>query len=237
MITVGDVQIEIESVCLIITTGLAVLGALAGVYKYFQVKDRDLKIKILNNVYAPLYMLISRQEIYRKILAESLEVRKYPILEYVNTKQKTVFSEKGIVNEVTQSKAISRESFVEALNKVDIGLASHRLITLLSMYKGAIELEESLDSEDEKQKDIYWRATVAKCDIERDLLKEIIDGYFHIYNHLKLYKTSYEDSWNINNSGFMVINYNLSSDRIKNIEQQVRKDDKERKENSTPPTN
>lgn len=206
MITTQGFKINLSVNVLLL---LIVISIIICIYKYIQIKNRDFRINILNNVYAPLYMLVVRQEIYRKILEENLDIEEYPVLEYMNTKQEAVFVKKGVINEMTHSKPISRESFMEALNKVDISLASHRLITLLSMYKGAIELEESLDTDNEDEKDIYLRAMIIKNDIEKDLLKEIIDGYRQIYSKLKIYKASYEDKWYINSKGYIVTEYNL----------------------------
>ncbi len=210
----GERMITIEGFRINLIVAILLVSILVCIYKYLKIKDKELRINILNNVYAPLYMLIARQEIYRKILDQNSDVEEYPIFEYINSKQESMFSQKEVINDVTQSKPISRKSFIEELNKVDVGLASHRLVTLLSMYKGAVELEESLDSESENEKKFYLRATVARCDIEKDLLKEIVDGYVHIYNKLKLYDPSYKDKWHINTKNCMVIDYNLQEDRM-----------------------
>lgn len=83
-------------------------GAGAGIYKYYQSKNREINEKILSTVYAPLYNYFVKQELYCKLKGLQRDVKQTPILEISSTRVKTKFgngkvesTRENLVQEIT----------------------------------------------------------------------------------------------------------------------------------------
>ncbi|GEN58041.1 hypothetical protein GCM10012290_26010 [Halolactibacillus alkaliphilus] len=171
----------------IIQTVILLGGALAGLYKYYSVKNKEINEQMLKDVYAPLYQYFIKQELYCYINKIDRDYKESPILELTNTKrnEKTYFGEKT-KTEVTVLEEtllnLNRNEFLSILDSVNIGLASKELLTLLNMYKVLIYHELKAD----KTSDRFLDATIMKVDIENAIRKEVIIGYLHYHKKLKL---------------------------------------------------
>ncbi|WP_410496598.1 hypothetical protein QTL86_04190 [Cellulosilyticum sp. ST5] len=208
------ISTKVEWVTLVIGTTLALITAVAGVYKYYKSKNEEARTEVLKQVYAPLYMILVRQELYRKLYIESVSPDEAPILELTNRHQQlknNQFTE-------TAEKILDREDFINTIDKINIGLASSKLVTLIAMYKDAIKLEEEFS---EKKNEIFWKATTIKCDIEKDLIKEIVYRYNYIYKKLGLHRKDRLCKWRVNKEGYFYIDYDLAPERIEQIKRLV----------------
>lgn len=155
------------------------IGVILSIQKYLYEKNRDVFIKRLNEVYAPLYGLISKQEIMRRLYFPQVTLEEAPIITTVNRKstQKIEFKENSDVK-VTGSSSesvgiLDRKQFINALNEANKGLARPNLLKLINEYEVLVYLEETLDSEDDK----WMNATSEKVKVELMLIKEIVYGY------------------------------------------------------------
>ncbi|WP_430508298.1 hypothetical protein [Rossellomorea marisflavi] len=143
--------------------------------KYVYEKNRDLYIRRLNEVYAPLFGMVVKQEEVRSSFMKNVSFNEAPILS-MNTEKETI-SKKGYSRTNTPG-IIHRDKFLEHFRKIDLGLTSPELIELINRFEVLnsmlIEKEYALDGKDELTKHLV--------DIERKLIKNIVDDY---YLHVK----------------------------------------------------
>ena len=101
-------------------------GAGAGIYKYYQSKNREINEKILSTVYAPLYNYFVKQELYCNLKGLQRDVKQTPILEISSTRVKTKLGNGKV--ESTREKFsvlnLDRKEFINVLHSVNIGLLS-----------------------------------------------------------------------------------------------------------------
>jgi hypothetical protein len=164
---------------------IVVLGAFAGIYKYYQSKNREISEKMLNDVYAPLYNYFVKQELFCELHGFERNVEETPILELKSKKQTTKINfQKGKTEYNTEESIVlglTRDNFIKILNSVNIGLASKELYTLLSMYEVACHIENG-----KTFSDAYFKAGILKIQLENALRKEIIEGYNFYHKKLGL---------------------------------------------------
>jgi hypothetical protein len=178
--------------------GVASLGVIAAFItaiftgkKYFYEQNRDIYIRRLNEVYAPLYGLIMKQEKFRELYTPDLDIDTVPIL--TSTKQTikqninlltgsiTMTAEK----EQTTSGLLDRKAFLKVLNETNKGLTSPKLLRLIYEYDLIIYMEENTIEGSHH----FEKATNEKVKIERELVREIVYGYEETINKLKLDNT------------------------------------------------
>lgn len=179
------------------------MGAVAGLYKYYSTKNKEINEKMLSEVYAPLYQYFVKQELYCFINGFKRNINEAPIIEITSKKTKQTFplggENSGKVKSETTTQTVlglNRKEFLKVLESINIGLASKELYTLLNMYKVLIHFEGMSD----KTSEAFLNATIMKVDVENALRAEIIKGYEHYHKRLKLDK--------ITPSGFYSINGN-----------------------------
>lgn len=154
----------------------ALFTAGIGVKKYFYEKNRDVFIKRLNEVYAPLYGLLIKQETFRRIYLPNSSIISEPILTLTSTNTQHSYNfELGrffLTKEESRPGVLDRKEFIKALNSTNKGLARPNLLNLIYQYEMLIYLEE-LNTNDEK----WDKATSEKVRIELLLIREIVWGY------------------------------------------------------------
>ena len=179
----------------IIQTIILVGGAIAGIYKYYSTKNKEINEKILREVYAPLFQYLIKQELFCFVNGFERDIEESPILELV--RERTTYKGLGItekdygyeVNNTSETILnLDREEFLKVLDNVNIGLASKELFTLLSMYQVLIYVEDKYN----EATDGYLNSTIMKVDVENALRSEIIKGYnyYHKKLGLKILETS-----------------------------------------------
>ncbi|GAA6493465.1 hypothetical protein K280104A7_30290 [Candidatus Bariatricus faecipullorum] len=158
-------------------------GAGAGIYKYYQSKNREINEKILSTVYAPLYNYFVKQELYCNLKGLQRDVKQTPILEISSTRVKTKLGNGKV--ESTREKFsvlnLDRKEFINVLHSVNIGLANKNLYTLLSMYEVVCHEEENFGGQES-----FFKAGILKVQIENEIRKEIITGYDYYQKKLGL---------------------------------------------------
>lgn len=152
----------------IIQVLVVVGGAIAAIYKYYSVKNREINEKMLNEVYAPLYQYFVKQQLYCYIHELTPDYNEGPILEITLKKSTTTFGEAKSQISYQTVLDLNRSEFLKVLNSVNIGLASKELFTLLNMYKVVVYIEEN---HGDKTNNGYLNATIMKIDIEKALRK------------------------------------------------------------------
>jgi hypothetical protein len=174
------------------TTGIIAFGAFGfGIWKYIQDRNRTTFERRLNEVYAPLYRYIAKQEMFRELYLRDKSVREYPILTSKTIHTKTTISLSGdglssSSNVEEEMGFLDRNNFIKILTDSNMGLARPKLLVLLSQYELLIHLEENTRRESEE-----WRkATNKKVEVEYMLIIEILDGYRDSARKLRLNKRS-----------------------------------------------
>lgn len=186
------------------------ITSLIGASKYFFEKNRDVHLRRLNEVYAPLYTYLVKQESLRKIIMPSSKRKETPIITLVNVKRtqklNIIAGEPISVTNSETEETLSiadRKNFIKLLNETNMGLARPDLLLLLSQYEMLIHLEEFLPhsggidfkaKKEDKQyneDDTKWiQATEEKVEVENKIFDEIIQGYLETLIKLQIDKKS-----------------------------------------------
>lgn len=179
--------------CPIISTVAIVIGGLFALYKYRATQNYDINLKILNEVYLPLYSYLVKQETFRFIACPESSWKETPILEIKSIKTKQTWTKDGISAQSDTSAVCgcTRESLLEVCETANLGLASTELATLLNAYKVLVHISVGNINSKEKAK-----AVIMQEKIEIALRKEILRGYRHYHKKLKLHN-SFSDIYSI----------------------------------------
>lgn len=187
----------IQYILPIIQLSIIVGGAIAGLYKYFKSKNREIYQQLLSEVYSPLYQYFVKQELLRNIMNLKDDYHEKPVLEYTVTATTNV---DPISGESTITKktllGLNRRELIKVLDSINIGLASKELYTLLSMYKVLVCLEETNANDTDKIKKIV---EVRKL-VETKLRKEIMLGYEKYHKKLRIKSGMKNDFFKLNDS-------------------------------------
>lgn len=191
-------------------------GAIAGLYKYYKTKNREIYEKLLSEVYAPLYQYLVKQELYRKIVDNTLDYKSSPILEL--TSKETVFNDTSVKITTSPVLGLNRDELLKVLDSINIGLASKELYTLLSMYKVLIHIENST----KKTRDDVLTASIMKVDIENKLRKEIVSGYKKYHNKLGVKAGGDMDFFTLSEDQ-IIFNISVSDEEKQQLKEKIEK--------------
>lgn len=152
--------------CIPILSAVILVGStLAAVIKYYSEKNRDFNEKILNEVYAPLYQYIIKQEYIRHLRPEEMPLNDYPIISLTNEKT-TIKNMLTIKQEtiVETTDIMKNTDLLKVSKSVNFGLAPQELLVLLNAYEMANLVQADVPDDE-------FNA------IEQKLRKAIITGY------------------------------------------------------------
>ena len=194
---------------------IILLGAGAGLLKYYRTKNKEINEKILNEVYSPLYQYLVKQELYRKIHKIESNYKDTPILEITSTKTTIRGSETIQTSEPICG--LNRKEIIKIRNSVNIGLASQEILTLLNMYEVVDLMEDKYDKETNE----YLEATILKVEIENSLRKEVIYGYDKYHRSLGLKKVSKSGLWKLTKDN-IVYTYTIDDNDKKLLRDDIR---------------
>lgn len=165
----NTMEVLVEYIFPTVSTLIVVASAVAAVYKYYHEKNRTYYERILNEVYAPLYQYIIRQEFFRKDHESDLPMERYPIISLTNTKTKNKISfEDGTIKSETETEKkelINSKELLEVKETLNFGLVPQDLMVLLNAYEMLYKLKRSSE---EKESIAILSA----------LRKNIIEGYY-----------------------------------------------------------
>ena len=175
--------------CPIITTVAVVIGGGFALYKYRAAKNYEINLKILNEVYVPLYSYLVKQETFRYIALPDTPWEEYPIFEIKRTRKHQTWNGTGFT--ATQNTAsvcgCTRDEILSLCESANLGLASTELVNLLNTYKILCNISDGNINSSEKAKSVILQRKV-----ELALRKEILKGYLHYHKKLKLHNSSSE---------------------------------------------
>ncbi len=163
------------------------ITAIFGVHKYFYEKNRLWYERRLNEVYAPLYGQLVKQETFRQLFLPKVTIQEAPILSSENRRidQTVKYKETSIEiskKETTSIGILDRTGFFKVLNDTNKGIARPKLLILIYQYELLVHLEETAD----KQSNEWKMATEQKIQVEYALFNEIQEGYKETVEKLKL---------------------------------------------------
>ncbi len=162
-------------------TSIGVLVALVTAFfaakKYYYEKNRDVFIRRLNEVYAPLFGMVVMQEEVRSSFMNDYPFTIAPILSLNTVKEK--ISKEGYTRENIPG-IIHRNKFVEHLKNVEIGLATPKLLELINRFELLNTMVIEKEYTVENKKDLEERLV----SIEMDLILEIVNGYYNTIEKL-----------------------------------------------------
>lgn len=174
------------------------VAAIVAFFKYKNEKDKELYLKRLNEVYAPLYGFLVRQETIRKLCAPATNIKDFPIFKIVNTKSKVKFNvdedykireENEKVSE-KKEQILNNDDLITILDNVNQSLVNPKLLFLLNQYKILLYLEDNIEEKSEQ----WEKVTKQRVDIEYELFIQINKGYEHIIKKLGIdNKNEFED--------------------------------------------
>jgi hypothetical protein len=156
------------------------IGALVAVRKYYYEKNRDIYIRRLNEVYAPLFGMVVKQEEFRQSFMNDYPFTKAPLIS-LNTVKK--ISKQGYSREEVPG-IIHRDKFNDCFNNIEKGLARPQLLELINKYQILdhilIEKKYNVERKDELEEKLV--------DIEAQLILEIVNGYYETIDKLEIDK-------------------------------------------------
>jgi hypothetical protein len=158
------------------------LGAIFVVKKYYYEKNRDIYVRRLNEVYAPLFGMVIKQEEVRKSFMNNYSFTAAPLLSLNTIKEK--FSKEGYSRENTPG-IIHRDKFIKHFSEIEIGLTSPRLLELMNRF----EVLNSMIIDKEYNADNKSQLEERLVDIEIELIVEIVNGYYDTIKKLDIDKT------------------------------------------------
>lgn len=170
-----------------VVTMLSVLvGGGFALYKYIQARNYEVNLKILNEVYLPLYSYLVKQECFRYICG-GLSYEEVPIFEIKSTHKTVNFKMENGTGKVSQHEEtnpvldMSTETLLEVCDSTNLGLAPTKLSTLLNAYRMLHYISSGNQVTRPRAK-----ATLLKIQVERELCEEIIRGYNYYHKKLGL---------------------------------------------------
>jgi hypothetical protein len=171
-------DLTIKAVSSLTAFGALITAIFAGA-KYIYEKNRDVYIRRLNEVYAPLYGFLIRQEQLREIKFPHITRKEFPILTLSSKKVKRTitFGDGKRVDTTSEEKEeilsiVDRKNFIKIFNDTNKGLARPELLLLIHKYEMLIHLEESTEHDED-----WERASAAKVLVENEIFDEIVSGY------------------------------------------------------------
>jgi len=198
-------------------------GAIVGIWKYFQSKNREVDEKILNEVYAPLYNYLVKQETYRNICIPGNSYKTDPIIQLKSVISNTSLhyhrdkpAEMEFHKEEKTVLKLSKEEFLNVLNSVNIGLASQKLFTLLSIY----EVIAYISSSKNKTEEQVLKASIIQEDIENRLRQEIFTGYQKYHKKLGLSNGSNGELYRVSEDQ-IVFDFKASEAAINELREEI----------------
>lgn len=199
---------------------LLIFSAIAGIYKYYKSKNREIYEKNLKEVYAPLYNYFIKQELLCELYGWKRDITKSPILEIKRRNVVTKYFEggKSQQSEVTEVLDLSKKKFIQIFKSVNCGLTDKELYTLFSMYE---TVEDFISGR--KHDEAYCEAIELNRQLENRIREKVIRGYNYYQKKLGLSK---DDStfYKIDDSS-IEFTYKIDPEKVNAIKEQVKEED------------
>jgi hypothetical protein len=155
------------------------IGAIFVVKKYYYEKNRDVYIRRLNEVYAPLFGMVVKQEEVRSSFMNDYAFTAAPIISINTVKEK--FSKDGYSRENIPG-IIHRNNFIKHFHDIEVGLASPKLLELINRFEVLNSMIIDKEYNEDNKDDLEERLV----DIEIELIVEIVQGYYNTIKKLDI---------------------------------------------------
>lgn len=126
----------------------AALGVIFGMWRYFVDRNRSIYERRLNEVYAPLYVLVIKQEMYREFMVPELSRHEYPILTVRVIKDHLQSLAHPTINEKVSGEGepyLHRDRFIDACK--NFGLARPKLLKYMAEFQLLVQMENDCTTE------------------------------------------------------------------------------------------
>lgn len=160
-------------------------------FLYIKGKNREINERILSEVYLPLFRFFVRNDSLTQIANVQIDYKDEPFLVWGNRKTtlKIEIGETTQTETVTDVMGLSRECFLESIEKINLGLAPRGLVALLEAYKAANYAVDKFSGE----KEICERATKYRSELEYAIRMEAYQGYKKYHKKLGLLNSITKD--------------------------------------------
>lgn len=163
---------------------VVVVGGIWTIYTYVKGKNKEINEKILAEVYLPLFQFFVINDSLTQIRNIGIDYKQEPFLVWKNRKAmirmeigKTIRTET-----VSDVMGLSRECFLESIDKINLGLAPRGLVALLNTYKAVNYAADKFTEE----KEINERAIKYRSKLEYAIRLEAYKGYKKYHKKLGL---------------------------------------------------
>lgn len=174
---------------------VVIVGGIWTVYTYVKRKNKEINEKILAEVYLPLFQFFVANDSLTQIGNIDIDYKQEPFLVWKNRKT-TLTMEIGKTTRtetVSDIMGLSRESFLESIEEINLGLAPRGLVALLSTYKAVNYAVDKFTGE----KEINERAVKYRTELEYAIRVEAYKGYEKYHKKLGLLNGVAEDIFKI----------------------------------------
>lgn len=185
MLNVAKTPDTLIRVILAIVQIVPALVAVFGFWRYFDEKNRVIYERRLNEVYAPLYGHLVKQETFRlltKGFGDCPSFDEMPIITVTSTKDAT---NEGLTpgDPIPEGLSfIDERAFIRTLHDTNKGLARPKLLLLIKQFETLSEVRDKINPGTP-----LWFETIDRIKVVgRELFEEIIDGYESSIRRLSL---------------------------------------------------
>lgn len=153
---------------------VVIIGGIWTIYTYIKGKNREINEKILGEVYAPMYQFFVKNDSLTDLADENVNYKEVPLLSWEKELAKESISgdEYKKFTETVPILNLSRNDFINMMDRVNIGLAPQELITLFNIYKSTNFVADDIGEGEKSQ-----RADDYRIKIEYAIRKQAYKGY------------------------------------------------------------
>ena len=163
---------------------VVIVGGIWTVYTYVKGKNKETNEKILAEVYLPLFQFFVTNDSLTQIGNIDIDYKEEPFLVWKSRKTtfKMEIGKNTRTETVSDIMGLSRECFLESIDKINLGLAPRGLVALLSAYKSVNYAVDAFAAEEE----IRNRAIKYRSELEYAIRIEAYKGYKKYHKRLGL---------------------------------------------------
>ena len=175
---------SVQETASVVQTLAIFLGGLFALFRYIKHRDDEVTLKVLNEVYAPLYAFIVRNDTFCYVAGKHMPFLSVSLRETkMNYNSKTgEFSQEKGQRIPVEGMSIEKD-LLAVCDNVNFGLAPYELVTLLNMYKVVYLSTKDFNHNSEQVPGLICsnmreeRRWLLRHRVELALRKSIIEGY------------------------------------------------------------
>lgn len=185
----------VEYVLPIFSMLVVIIGGLWTVYTYTKGKNKEENEKILEEVYLPLYQFFVTNDTLAQVGNIEVEYKEDPFYEWSNVKTTITMTIGKTERKEVKSDVLgmTRENFINQMDKINLGLAPEGLVALITSYKAVNYAIEHFTSD----KEINQRAIEYRSELEYALRVEAYKGYKKYHKQLGLLGDNADNAFTI----------------------------------------